>query len=446
MLNFGIIFNVGPIAESVKSWHSEQMKIQSIRGMNDIGDKDIHLWRYVEQKVRKLYERFGFSAVITPEVESTALFQRGVGETSDIVEKEMYTFTDRNGDSLTLRPEGTASVVRAVIQHNWMYENSTLKLYYFMPMFRHERPQKGRYRLHYQFGLEIFGVAGPEADVEVISLQALLFKELGLTDVSLQINSIGCKVCRPPFRDLLLTELNKIKDKLCGDCHRRMDKNPWRVFDCKVETCKAAVKNMPTQIEHLCADCEKHFSGLKGGLENLNVEFKVNPHIVRGLDYYCRTCFEFTTDRIGAQGTVCGGGRYDYLFEEFGGKATPGFGVGMGFERLLMLLENKKEEVQPKPDIALVYADDEGRAYCQKLAYKLRAKNLYVDLDLEGRSVKSQFKRANKINARYVLTIGSREVTEAKGKIKNMATTQEKEITLGLTDDGLERVIEEVRS
>lgn len=422
------------------------MKFQSVKGMNDVGDKEIHLWRHVEQKVRKLYEDFGFSAVITPELESTDLFQRGVGDTSDIVQKEMYTFTDRNGDSLTLRPEGTASVVRAVIQHNWMYENSTLKLYYFMPMFRHERPQKGRYRIHYQFGLEIFGVTGPEADVEVISVQSLLFKKLGLTDISLQINSIGCKVCRPPFRDLLLKELNKIKDKLCGDCHRRMDKNPWRVFDCKVEACRAAVKDMPTQLEHLCGECQTHFSGVQSGLKNLGVNFKVNPHIVRGLDYYCRTCFEFTTDRIGAQGTVCGGGRYDYLFEEFGGKPTPGFGVGMGFERLLMLLEDKKEEAFRNPDLAVVYADEEGKPFCHQLAYKLREDGLYVDLDLEGRSVKSQFKRANKIRAKYVLTIGSREIAEKKGKLKNMADSKEKEISLGLDESYLRKIIEEVRS
>lgn len=426
------------------------MKFQSVRGMNDVGDKEIHLWRHVEQKVRRLYEDFGFSQVITPEVEPTELFQRGVGETSDIVEKEMYTFSDRNGDSLTLRPEGTASVVRAVIQHNWTYENSTLKLYYFMPMFRHERPQKGRFRLHYQFGLEVFGVAGPEADVEVLSLQALLFKSLGLEDITLQINSIGDNACRPAFRDLLLKELNKIKDKLCADCHRRMDKNPLRVFDCKVETCKAAVKNMPTQLEHLCSDCEKHFSGVKSGLDNLGVKYRINPHIVRGLDYYSRTCFEFTTDRIGAQGTVCGGGRYDYLFEEFGGKSTPSFGVGMGFERLLMLLEDKKEEALRKPELAIVIADEDGKSFCHQLAYKLREKNLFVDLDLEGRSVKSQFKRANKIGAKYVLTIGSREIAEKKGKIKYMAETKEKsmekEISLGVTESDLKKIIEEVRS
>jgi histidyl-tRNA synthetase len=446
MLIFGIIFNVGPIAESVKPWHSVWMKFQSVKGMNDIGDKEMHLWRYVEQKVRKLYEDSGFTAVITPELEFTELFSRGVGDTSDIVQKEMYTFTDKNGDSLTLRPEGTASVVRAVIQHNWMYENSTLKMYYFMPMFRHERPQKGRYRIHYQFGLEIFGVSGPESDVEVISVQALLFKKLGLNDISLQINSIGDNNCRPAYRELLLKELTKVKDKLCADCHKRMEKNPLRVFDCKIETCRAAVKNMPTQLDHLCEPCQKHFAGVKSGLDELGIKYNVNPHIVRGIDYYCRTCFEFTTDRIGAQGTVCGGGRYDYLFEEFGAKATPGFGVGMGFERLLMLLENKQGEAIRCPDLAIVIADESGKSFCHQLTYKLRENDLYVDLDLEGRSVKSQFKRANKIGAKYVLTIGSREVSEKKGKIKNMADSKETEISLGLGESDLQKIMEEVRS
>lgn len=422
----------------------KDMKLQSIRGMNDVGGEDIHLWRFVEQKVRRLYESFGFSAVITPELEPTALFKRGVGETSDIVEKEMYTFEDRNGESLTLRPEGTASVVRAVIQHNWLRENPTLKLYYHGPMFRHERPQKGRFRLHYQFGLEIFGVTGPEADVEVISIQALLFKKLKITNLDLQLNSVGCKVCRPPFREKLTGELHKIKDNLCGDCHRRMDKNPWRVFDCKVETCRAAVKNMPTQIDHLCGDCTSHFNGVKDGLTRLGINFKINPHIVRGIDYYCRTCFEFISNNIGSQGTICGGGRYDYLFEELGGDPTPGFGVGMGLERLLMLLEHFRDEAKPKPLLSLIYADESGRNICHEISYKMRAEGCHVDFDLEGRSVKSQMKRANKYLSKYTMVIGSQEVFAKKAKLKNMGNSTDKEISFGSSDEEIKMLIQEV--
>jgi histidyl-tRNA synthetase len=397
------------------------MKYQSIRGMNDIGEKDIHLWRHVETQVRKLYEDFGFSAVITPELESTALFKRGVGETSDIVEKEMYTFEDKNGDSLTLRPEGTASVVRATIQHNWLYDSPVLKLYYFSPMFRRERPQKGRFRLHYQFGLELFGVSGAEADVEVISMQAALFRKLGIGNLSLEINSIGCKVCRPPFRETLIEKLQGQKDKLCGDCQRRMDKNPLRVFDCKVEGCKEIAATLPTQLDNLCNECVDHFAGVKSGLENLDLVFKVNPNIVRGIDYYNRTCFEFVSSNLGAQGAVCGGGRYDGLFEDLGGKETPAFGMGMGFERLVMLLESQKEEAQPKPDLSIIHADREGKKFAQKLTYALRQMGLRVDFELGDKSVKAQMKKSNKLGAGFSMVLGSSEVQNMRANLKDMS-------------------------
>ncbi|MDZ4661066.1 MAG: histidine--tRNA ligase [Pseudomonadota bacterium] len=406
------------------------MKFQSIRGMNDIGGDNIHLWRFVEKQVRGLYENFGFNPVITPELESTALFKRGVGDTSDIVEKEMYTFEDRNGDSLTLRPEGTASVVRAVLQNNWLHDSPILKLYYFMPMFRHERPQKGRYRLHYQFGLEIFGVQGAEADVEVIALQAAVFEKLEISNLELFINSIGCNVCRPPFREKLTVILKKVSDKLCGDCQRRIEKNPLRVFDCKVETCQQIAKTLPTQIDNLCEACVTHMKGVKQGLENLNINYKINPQIVRGIDYYNRTCFEFVSANIGAQGTVCGGGRYDHLVEELGGKSTPGFGVGMGMERILLLLESKKSSVQPQPDLAVVYADEQGKNFGCKLTFELRQLGLFVDFDLDGKSVKAQMKRANKSGARYSLVIGEQEVNQLSAKIKRMSDSQEQGVDL----------------
>jgi histidyl-tRNA synthetase len=420
------------------------MKFQSIRGMNDIGGEDIHLWRFVEKQVRSLYENFGFNPIITPELESTALFKRGVGDTSDIVEKEMYTFEDRNGDSLTLRPEGTASVVRAVLQNNWLHDSPILKLYYFMPMFRHERPQKGRYRLHYQFGLEIFGVQGAEADVEVIALQAAVFKKLEISNLELFINSIGCNICRPPFREKLTTLLKAVADKLCGDCQRRIDKNPLRVFDCKVETCKQIAKTMPTQIDNLCEACVSHMNGVKSGLENLNINFKINPHIVRGIDYYNRTCFEFVSSNIGAQGTVCGGGRYDQLVEELGGKPTPGFGVGLGMERILLLLESKKAAAQPQPDVSIVYADESGKNFGRKLSYDLRQLGLFVDYDLDGKSVKAQMKRANKTGARFCMVIGEQEVAQLKAKIKRMSDSQEQQVDLKSLD-AIKEVCCEVR-
>ncbi len=399
------------------------MSYQSVRGMNDIGGKEIHLWRYLENHIRKLYENFGFHEVRTPLVEPAALFQRGVGDTSDIVEKEMYTFEDRNGDLLALRPEGTASIMRAVLEHNWLRENPTLKIYYFGPMYRHERPQKGRYRQHYQFGLEIMGVNEPTADAEIIALQSALFQQMEIQDVELRLSSVGCAQCRPPYRELLLERLRPLAPEFCADCQRRMERNPMRMFDCKSTSCQKLLENIPFQFEHLCKECDGHFQGLLKELNLFGISYTIDPKIVRGLDYYLRTSFEFVSTSQDI--TLCGGGRYDGLAEILGGKPTPGIGCGMGVERLVALMGERLDRVTPRPDLVLVYADDAGREQAQKICYDLRCKGYHVEIDLGQRSLKAQMKWASKIGAPKTGIVGKTEVDSGFLTIKDMATSEQ---------------------
>lgn len=408
------------------------MKIQSIRGMNDIGESEIHLWHFVENKIRKLSEAYNFFEVRTPVLESTQLFKRSVGDTSDIVEKEMYTFTDRNGESLSLRPEGTASVARAVIEHNWAFETPGLKMYYLAPMFRHERPQKGRYRQFHQFGTELLGVEAPHADVEVIALAHALFQDLGIHGIELQISSVGCETCRPNYKKLLQDKLAPHKEKLCEDCQRRFDTNPMRVLDCKVKSCKEIAVELPGIVDHLCATCVTHFNGVRDGLIALQIPFRVNPKIVRGLDYYVRTAFEFINndETLGAQSTVCGGGRYDRLIEQLGGKPTPAVGFGMGLERLTLLLETRKQELIPKVDLYCVVADEAARTRLQQVCFKLRSAGLRVEMDLQPKSMKSQLKRANKLQARYSLILGSQELEKQMALLKDMSQETQIEVPM----------------
>ncbi len=408
-----------------------EMSIKSLRGMNDIGEPEIFLWHHIETIARKLYECTGFHEVRTPLLESTALFKRGVGETTDIVEKEMYTFEDRNGESISLRPEGTASIVRALLEHQWHKTSPVIKIYYFGPMFRHERPQKGRFRQHFQFGLEIFGVAGPLADVEIIATQDQLFKKLNLRQsITLKISSIGDDNCRPAYREKLLSILRPRTAELCPDCQRRLDKNPIRIFDCKVESCQAIAKTLPLMIDHLCADCTTHFEGVKSGLKALSVEFEVDPKVVRGIDYYTRTSFEFVSSHIGAQGTVCGGGRYDRLVQELGGDAVPGVGCGMGLERIALLLESQSEQFRPKVDVFFVTPDAKGRAKSLELCHNLRASGVRADIDLLERSMKAQMRAADKSGAKYTTILGENELASGEATLKNMADGQQQKIKI----------------
>lgn len=401
------------------------MKFTAVKGMNDIGEPEIHLWHKIEATARRLYENFGFVELRTPLLESTQLFKRGVGETTDIVEKEMYSFEDRGGEWLSLRPEGTASAVRAVLEHNWLREHPVLKAYYFGPMFRRERPQKGRYRQHFQFGLELLGCEGPQADVEIISVQAALFRSLGLAAVELHLCSIGCPQCRPQYREVLLKAVRPVAEKLCADCQRRLERNPLRIFDCKVETCRQLTADLPHQMNHLCQGCEDHLAGVEKGLSELNISYQLNPRIVRGLDYYNRTSFEFISQQIGAQGTICGGGRYDSLVQQLGGPATPAVGCGMGVERLVLLLQDQITASWPRPDGYWVTADEKSFAWGRELVYAMRQQGLRVERDLQPRSLKAQMKRANKVQAKVCIIVGESEIGKGQATIKNMTTGAE---------------------
>src|SRR3989338_8429873 len=313
------------------------MSYTSVKGMDDIVPPQSFLWADIEKKARHIFESFGFSEILTPVVERTELFTRGVGQTTDIVEKQMYTFLDKNGESLSLRPEGTAPVVRAYIEHQLYHPDPYQKFYYWGPMYRYERMQKGRYRQFYQFGVEVFGAESPRVDAETIFMLRELYDALGIKNFEIQINSLGCKTCRPPFREKLFTFLKSKKSSLCEECQRRLEKNPLRILDCKNERCQGVAGEAPQLTHHLCAECKNHFDGVKVSLNQLNVVFTVNPHIVRGLDYYVKTAFEIVSSGLGAQNALGGGGRYDGLVAELGGPDIPAFGFACGIERLLMM-------------------------------------------------------------------------------------------------------------
>ncbi len=405
--------------------------VKSLRGMKDVGEPEIHLQLHIEKTIRNIYELSGFHEVRTPYLESTALFQRGVGDTTDIVEKEMYTFADRNGDSISLRPEGTASIVRATLENQWLQLSPHLKMYYVGPMFRHERPQKGRFRQHTQFGMEIFGVEGPWADVEIMATQNWVLESLGLSkDITLKISSLGDQNCRPAYRETLLRILRPKAIDLCADCQRRIEKNPLRVFDCKVETCRQIAKTLPSVLESLCEPCASHFESVKKGLKELNVSFEVDPKIVRGIDYYSRTSFEFVTSQIGAQGTVCGGGRYDQLIGQLGGPATPGVGCGMGLERLSLLLESRTQEFQPKADLFIAVPDETTKASAYALCHSLRRSGVRAEIDLVDRSMKAQFKKADRLGVPYCGILGGDELKNNKITLKNMVSGEQEEVSL----------------
>lgn len=350
------------------------MKLQSVRGMNDVLEPQIFLWQAIESRIHDLYRQFGYVEIRTPIVEPTALFKRGVGEETDVVEKEMYTFEDRNGESLSLRPEGTAAVVRSMIEHNYLRENPVSKFYYIAPMFRHERPQKGRYRQFHQYGVELLGSPDASSDAEVIALHSLLYTDLGLKGVELRLSSIGCNDCRPAYRTLLSGLLEKELANLPEDFHKKIHTNPQRVFDLKNEGAKVVASKLPKVLDHLCENCRVHLNGLKNRLKDLGVPFELDPSIVRGLDYYNRTAFEFTSSHLGAQSAAGGGGRYDSLFENIGGKATPAVGYAGGMERLIMLLEDSNPAKRPRPIVYFVGVDEAGLQRCEPLCFELDAK------------------------------------------------------------------------
>ena len=409
------------------------MLTKAPKGTRDILPDEIYKWQALEAKFMKVCGEFGYKEIRVPVFEHTELFKRGVGDSTDIVQKEMYTFEDKAGRSLTLRPEGTAGVVRAFIENGMASLPQPVKLAYNITCYRYENVQKGRYREFHQFGVEAFGAKGPEVDVEIISLLDLFFKELGLEKTMLKINSIGCPVCRKTYNDALKAYLLPQLDKMCALCKERYDRNPMRVIDCKLPVCKEIVKDAPALIDYICDECRLHFDGLQAGLENLGIPYVVDKNIVRGLDYYTKTVFEFFSHNVGTQGTICGGGRYDGLVEKCGGAQTPGIGFALGVERLLMEIESVGVEIPQaeKIDLYIATIGKQAEELCAKLVYGLRASGFGVQNDLMGRSVKAQMKAADKLGARFTLVMGDTEVETGKAKIRDMQDGTEVEIELG---------------
>lgn len=405
------------------------MKIKALKGFKDILPGEVELWKFVEDTARSVFQRFNFSEIRLPILEKTELFARSIGEATDIVEKEMYTFVDKQ---VTMRPEATASLLRAYIEHGLYVHKPVQRLFTIGPMFRHERPQKGRLRQFHQMDIEILGSENPLVDAELMAMAAMLFSELDIS-VSLELNSLGCPQCRPAYRIQLLSFIENRLDELCEDCKRRSSTNPMRVLDCKKSNCREQVEQAPSILEHLCDDCKTHFSGVQNGLQQLNVDYSLNKFMVRGLDYYCRTTFEFITTDLGAQSAVCAGGRYDGLIEKLGGpRKGPGIGFAIGIERLVLLMLQKGKVVAEESDVDLfvIGLGGKGEQLSYGLVHEMREKKCRVAMDHEGRSLKSQMKQANKAGAKYVLIIGDDEIENGKGVLRNMATQQQQGVEL----------------
>ncbi len=402
------------------------------KGTKDCLPSESYKWRYVENAVRKVMENYGVKEIRTPIFEHTEVFLRGVGDTTDIVNKEMYTFADKGGRSVTLKPEGTSGVVRSFVENGMANGTLPAKLYYITPCFRYERPQNGRLRQFHQCGTEYFGSISPLADVEVIMLAKEILSGVGVTNLSLEINSIGCKECRAEYLKVLKAYFESKLDKLCPLCADRYDKNPLRILDCKNAECKEICEKAPKINDYLCDDCNKHFETVKTCLNNLGVEFTVNPFIVRGLDYYTKTVFEFVSNEIGAQGTVCGGGRYDNLVEELGGNHVPAVGFGMGIERLMLVLENSGKLNIPNEEIKVYVGSigEKASITAFETVSLLRAKGIATECDLMQKSVKAQMKYADKIKAQYSVIIGDNEIETNKVNVKKMADGTSEEVLL----------------
>lgn len=404
--------------------------IQLIRGFKDILPGEVELWQHIESTARTLFEDFGFKEIRIPIMEKTELFARSIGEDTDIVEKEMYTFPDRKGDLITLRPEATASICRSYIQHKMYADDPVKKFYTIGPMFRRERPQKGRYRQFYQINAEIFGVASPLADVELIFLLKTLFSRLSTGDVEAHINSLGCPECRPVFTSALTAYIASRTEALCSDCVRRKDRNPLRVLDCKVPACREAMAEAPSITDHLCPACAQHFEVVQASLDALGVAFVVDKRLVRGLDYYTRTTFEIQTRSLGAQSAVAGGGRYDGLVSMLGGPDTPATGFAIGFDRLAEVAGLDKGDYTRKPDLYIAALDEESRAMAFEWFCALGTRGIQATMDFEGRSLKSQMKRAGRCEARFTLIVGEDERSKGLAILRNMATREQVSIPL----------------
>ena len=405
---------------------------KKIKGTEDVLPKQSYRWQFIEKIMREESKAYGFKEIRTPVFEHTELFARGVGQTTDVVQKEMYTFTTKGGESVTLRPEGTAGAARAVLEHALDNEGLPIKASYFVSCYRYEKPQAGRLREFHQFGLEEYGTQSPAADAELICAAQSVLDRLGLDQIHLELNSIGCPECRAKYNQALREYFGQFKDRLCDTCLSRLEKNPMRLLDCKSPQDRELAKDAPKITDYLCEECENHFSEVKRYLDSAGVEYTVNPKIVRGLDYYTKTVFEFVTDCIGAQGTVCGGGRYDGLIEELGGKHMPSLGFAMGLERLLMVMDAQGIAIPDDDKCALYIATmgDDAKVKAFELLMRVRECGLIAETDVVGRGLRAQMKYADKIGAKYSLVLGDNELNENKAKVKNMETGEQTELAL----------------
>ncbi|WP_440449229.1 histidine--tRNA ligase [Ruminococcus intestinalis] len=405
---------------------------KKIKGTEDVLPKDSYRWQFVEDVMRKESAAYGFKEIRTPVFEHTELFARGVGQTTDVVQKEMYTFDTKGGESVTLRPEGTAGAARAVLEHGLVNDSLPIKASYFVSCYRYEKPQAGRLREFHQFGLECYGTQSPVADAELICAAQSIFDRLGIKQLRLEINSIGCPACRAEYHKALKEYFYGYKDELCETCNSRLEKNPMRILDCKSPVCSKIAQGAPKITDYLCDECKEHFASVQKYLDAAGVEYTVNPTIVRGLDYYTKTVFEFVTDFIGAQGTVCGGGRYDGLIEELGGKHLPSLGFAMGIERLLMLMDKQGIEI-PKPSTCDLYVAVMGESASLKsfeIIKAVRSCGLIAETDVVGRGLRAQMKYADKIGAKFSMVLGDNEIEQGKAVIKNMSSGEQTEIVL----------------
>lgn len=421
------------------------VNIQKPRGTEDIVPNKSYKWIFLENILKETAGLYGFKEVRTPTFEHTELFLRGVGDTTDVVQKEMYTFTDKGDRSITLKPEGTAGAVRAALENGLVGDALPLKMCYVTPCFRYDKPQAGRYREFHQFGVEVLGASAPSCDAEVISLVYNIFSRLGISAVSLNINSIGCPTCRAKYHEALKAYFEDYKDDLCQTCRTRLDKNPMRILDCKVSSCKEIAKDTPNILDYICDECNTHFDSVKKRLTALSIPYTVDSTVVRGLDYYTKTVFEFLDSKTGL--TVCGGGRYDGLVEQLGGNSMAGFGFGMGLERILLVLE-AYNIVIPAPNSCDVYVGsigDDANIKALEVCTALRDNGIYAQCDTVGRSVKAQMKYANKIDSKFSLILGENEISENKANVKNMTTGESYEVELSNICDFISTALIEIK-
>jgi len=406
------------------------MRIQAIRGVKDIMPDEIEKWRWVENKANQVFNRYGFKEIRLPIFEKTMLFSRGIGETTDIVEKEMYTFEDRGGEKVTLRPEGTASVVRAFIEHKMYTTQTVQKFYYLGPMFRYERPQAGRFRQFYQIGVEAMGSHNPSIDVEVMIMLMEFLNVLGLNQFELQINSLGCNKCRPEYRETLKKSITNHLTDLCKNCNTRYQKNPLRVLDCKIKRDIEIASELPRITDYICDECKCHFEKVQGLLRDTQIPYSINSNLVRGLDYYTHTAFEVTSRELGAQNAISGGGRYNTLVEEFEGPPTPCFGFALGLERLISLIPfDKMESIETNPDVFVVTLGEEAKLKVFNLVHQLRSGGISVERDYDEGSIKSQMRKANRSASSFALIIGENEIKSGNYQLKNMQDGKQSNIT-----------------